>query len=145
MNDERFAVLAKFGKTIEQLNELSQEFKDTLSRGKSSFPPVGSVVVESGTIHVNTLGYKFRSMEKVVLSDDKTLFLELSFVIGEGDEEELIVSCYLSTGGTVFAEPTYDNKICEFNNTYSTEDILMLVANALIDSSLLNPSHTQSA
>lgn len=139
MDHKKFGALARFAKDIENLNALCQQFKDVVASGKSDFQPVGTVGVDNARIVVTALFFEFRSAERIVRSENGTTFMELSFVTGEGESEVALVSCYLSTGGTVFTEPSFDNKLCDFNNSYASQHVLMFVADALEESSLFKP------
>lgn len=139
MDHERFEALAHLAKDIENLHDLCQKFKDEVAGGRSDFKPVGNVGVDNDRIVLTILGYAVRSVERIVFSDNGKAFMELSFVIGEGESETSLVSCFISTGGTVFTEPDFDKRLCDFNNSYASQYLMMFVADALVDSSLFKP------
>lgn len=134
-----------------ELNHLSSatDRRDELHRFLEEAPAPrqvpGGVDVVGGAIHAKVLGHDAVAASRPVkIGDDYAI--EYDFKVPFEGEHVSLWRFYLWDDGRLTAEPSMESSsVCDFNNQYIKQFIVVAVTNALLQSPVFSPTVTAQA
>lgn len=144
MNDDEATLLANARNSLERLENLNAGFLSHVRNygGSPRFPK--SLAESEGTLTTEAFGHELRATPRPVRTGPRDFAMEYTFHARLGSENIPVWTFYLLEQGELFTAPRNGNKICDFNNRYLGEQLLIPLNLALLQSELFTPRNAAS-
>lgn len=125
--------------TQAKLNAKHKEFIGFVSSWKNNLLNGGSFTVEGDDLFATVLGIDFHVIRRLVGSDGQLIASEYAFVTKHNGEDLCLWCIYLDDKGNLFADPAFDNRLCDFNNPSLPTTVVNQLAHAVLKSPIIAP------
>lgn len=145
MNRDDANLLANARNSLERLMDLNTSFLAHVRDhgGSPRFPK--SLAESEGHLTTAAFGYELRAIPRPVRTGPRDFAMEYTFYVKFAGEDIPVWTFYLLEQGELFTAPSNGTKICDFNNRYIGEQLLIPINLATLQSQLFAPRDAASS
>lgn len=125
---------------INNLVSFHERFLAAIDAAEKASDNIGSLSILSNTICCSCLGHNVNATHRPIAVNGKLNVLEYDFSTNWKDQNVSILRIYLQVDGVLTYDVEGNNKLCDYNNTYIQNQILVTVSWSLLKSVVFAPN-----
>lgn len=141
MSDEMIVLFSNAKNRLQAIARTNEVFLGHVSQHGTSAKIGNTLVVIDGVLSVNIYGYTLTATPRTVRAGSGYFAMEYTFIYAHGDAATSIWRFYLTENGRIVSSLSSETaRICDYDNTYLGDRLLVPLYLALLESTLFASS-----